>query len=539
MSVKGYVSIILHAHLPFVRHPEHVFALEEDWLYEAITETYIPILRTLNVLAEEGINSGLTISLSPTLIEMLNDPLLQDRYVRHLKKLIELSEKEISRTKDQPQYNELAVMYNERYRSTLRLYKELCNGDIVSAFKSLQDRGLLEIITCAATHAYLPLLAINERAIRAQVKIACDQYRTIFGTEPKGIWPPELGYIDGLEKFYADEGLSYFIADAHGLLFADPTPRHGVYAPIQCHNGLSVFGRDMDTSKEVWSSKTGYPGDPCYRDFYRDIGFDLELDYIRPYVQPNGHRKMTGVKYHKITSGTDEKDIYNYRSALAKASEHANDFVQRRLEQVESLGTSMDRPPLVVSPYDAELFGHWWSEGPDFLEYLFRAMDECEELEIITPSNYLARHTETEISTPSVSSWGRRGYSEMWIDKQNDWLYRHVHKASERMCELADQFPKSGGVALRALNQAVRELLLAQGSDWAFIMTSGTSEHYAQKRAKQHLVRFNHLYEAIIADSINEKYLREIEEKDNLFRNINYRVYAEIGEALSNENTLV
>ncbi len=522
---KGYISLILHAHLPFVRHPEHEYSLEEDWLYEAITETYLPVISLIENLADEGIASGLTLSLSPTLIEMLNDPLLQARYIRHMGKLIELSEKEIDRTDKSPQINELAVMYNRRYRSAMQLYEGRYDGDLVSAFKALQDRGLVEIITCAATHAYLPLLAIDRRAIRAQIKIACDQYRAVFDRDPTGIWPPELGYFEGLEQFYHDEGLRYFIADAHGLLFADPPPKRGVYAPAQCRNGLSVFGREMESSKEVWSSKTGYPGDPCYRDFYRDIGFDRELDYIRPYIQPNGHRKMTGIKYHKITSGDDEKDIYDHPAAMDKAAEHADDFVRRRLAQVD--GLDMDRVPLIVSPFDAELFGHWWSEGPEFLNYLIRAVDECDELELITPLNYLDRHPDNETAEPSASSWGRRGYSEMWIDEKNDWLHRHVHKASERMAELADRYPVAGGTLLRALNQAARELLLAQSSDWAFIMTSGASSHYAQKRAKQHIHRFHQLYEEIIADSVNETYLREIEDRDNLFKNMDYRVYAE------------
>ncbi|MDD5129277.1 MAG: DUF1957 domain-containing protein, partial [Candidatus Omnitrophica bacterium] len=190
------------------------------------------------------------------------------------------------------------------------------------------------------------------------------------------------------------------------------------------------------------------------------------------------------------------------------------------------LNDLMGKPPIIVSPYDAELFGHWWYEGPMWLDFLFRKV-ACDQNEIrmITPSEYLEESPRNQVITPSFSSWGYKGYSEMWLQGTNDWIYRHLHVASERMSELARSYPGAQGLLRRALNQSLRELLLAQSSDWAFILGTGTHTSYAVRRTKDHLLRFNRIYEDIKSNSINENWLSDIEYKDNLFPNIDYQVH--------------
>jgi len=139
---------------------------------------------------------------------------------------------------------------------------------------------------------------------------------------------------------------------------------------------VAAFGRDPDSSKQVWSADEGYPGDFWYRDFYRDIGFDLDYDYVRPYLPPTGQRIHTGLKYHRITGKTDQKEPYDPERARSRVQEHADHFVETRLGQVAWLARQMERPPIVVCPYDAELFGHWWFEGPWWLEMVFRRLAE-------------------------------------------------------------------------------------------------------------------------------------------------------------------
>ncbi len=527
---KGYLTIVLHAHLPFVRHPEYNDFLEEDWLFEAISETYIPLINVFDSLVADGVDFRITMSLTPTLIAMLTDPFLQERYLRHIARLIELSEKEVDRTRWQPQFHELARMYRERFNNCKYVFETKYGGNLVRAFKKFQDMGKLEIITCAATHGFLPLMELNPNAVRAQIAIAAQNYEKHLGRPPRGIWLPECGYYPGLEEILKQHGIKFFFTDSHGILYGSPRPKYGVFAPIYCPNGVAAFGRDLESSKQVWSAQEGYPGDYCYRDFYRDIGFDLDYDYIRPYLHGDGTRTNLGMKYYQITGPTEHKEPYIRARAVGKAAEHAGNFMFNREKQAEYLFSIMDRKPIIVSPYDAELFGHWWFEGPEWLDFLFRKLHfDQNNVRPITPMEYLDEHPKNQKATPSLSSWGYKGYAEVWLEGSNDWVYRHLHKASQRMVELARNNNPGNftdGLALRALNQAARELLLAQSSDWAFIMKTGTMVQYAVKRTKDHVNSFNALYGMINDKKIDRKFLEDLEGRDNIFPELDYKVYA-------------
>jgi 1,4-alpha-glucan branching enzyme len=291
---------------------------------------------------------------------------------------------------------------------------------------------------------------------------------------------------------------------------------------------VAAFARDVDSSRQVWSAKEGYPGDPHYRDFYRDIGFDLPMDYIGPYVHPEGHRLYTGVKYHAITHDRlHDKWVYDPDIARARAGEHAMHFRLERQKQAEGLFPQMDRPPIIVAPFDAELYGHWWYEGPIFLNDLFRQIHYNQDvIETLTPGDYLERHPTNQVATPSASSWGAKGYNEYWLNESNSWIYRHLHAAGERMVELAHRYPDADGLERRALNQAARELMLAQSSDWAFIMKTGTHVSYAERRTNEHILNFTRLYEDLGKGQVDEAALAQMEARNNIFPNVDYRIYA-------------
>ncbi len=523
---KGFLSIVLHAHLPFVRHPEHEYFLEETWLYEAISETYIPLIHMMEGLERDRIPWRLTMSLTPSLMSMLRDPLLQDRYIRHVDKLIDLANKEIERTRFMPQFHETALHYFWEFTRAKDTFNNRYHRDITQAFRWFQDQGHLEIITCSATHGFLPLISRTESAVRGQIETAARLYEDVLGRRPIGIWLPECGYYPGVDKFLKEQGIRYFLTDTHGILHASPRPKYGVFAPIFCPTGVAAFGRDVESSKQVWSAVEGYPGDYDYREFYRDVGFDLDYDYIRPYISPDGIRVNTGIKYYRITGNTDDKEPYVRAWAIEKAASHAANFMFNREKQVEHLHGFMGRKPLIVAPYDAELYGHWWYEGPDFLNFFIRktAFDQ-DVFRLIAPSDYFREYPVNQISTPSFSSWGWKGYSETWLSGSNDWIYRHIHKATLRMSELAGRFRGQNGAVGRALKQAARELYLAQSSDWAFIMHTGTMVPYAIKRTKDHLVNFTRLYDDLTNNRLDEGFLRELEHKNNIFPNVDYHMF--------------
>lgn len=527
MEEKGFLTLVLHAHLPFVRHPEHEYFLEENWLYQAITETYVPLIHMFEGLQRDGIHFRITMSLTPPLISMLKDPLLQDRYIRHIDKLIELANKEVDRTRFLPEYHGTALHYYWQFTQTRETFYRY-GRDLTEAFKKFQDAGVLEIITCGATHGFLPLVNRTSGAVRAQIQTAARQYEETFGRGPAGIWMPECGYYPGADRFLKEAGIRYFLTDTHGLLHATPRPKYGVFAPVYCPSGVAAFARDVESSKQVWSAVEGYPGDHDYREYYRDIGFDLDFDYVKPYISPDGLRVSTGIKYHRITGASDHKEPYSRERAVAKAAEHAGNFLFNREKQAEYLQSFLGRKPVIVAPYDAELYGHWWYEGPEFLNFLIRkAACDQKTIRLATPSDYLREYPVNQVCTPSFSSWGWKGYAETWLSNANHWIYRHLHKASLRMGELAGRFRHSEGLTKRALNQAARELLLAQSSDWAFIMHTGTMVPYAEKRTRDHLLNFTRIYEDVLQNRIDEGWLSGIESRNNIFPRIDYRVYCE------------
>ena len=558
MQKKGYVSFVLHAHLPFIHHPESNDYLEESWLYEAISETYIPLLRNFKKLVDEGVNFRITMSMTPPLLSMLDNKLLQQKYINYLENLIELSEKEIKRTTFNEKMNNLSKYYYDRYSDDLRLFRDEFKCDLISQFKYFQDIGVLEIITCGATHGYFPILYVNEKTVRAQIAVGVQTYERYFGKKPRGIWLPECGYVPEADKYLREFGVDYAIVESHGVLYANPTPVYGTLAPIVSPQGFTVFGRDMESSRQVWSSINGYPGDYNYRDFYRDIGYEADYDYIKPYIAHNGVRVHTGIKYHRITGDTDNKDIYDIQWAKDSAERQAGHFLNSRTEQIENASHYMNKPPIVLCPYDAELYGHWWYEGPYWLYILFKKIyyDEC-NFELITPSEYMDKYPEIQQCQPCRSSWGANGYSEVWLNPSNDYAHKHLHTAGDRMCELAYKFRDSYDILndldkqiqelkkekkpitsitssskyrntklqVRALNQAARELLLAQSSDWLFIITNNTMVDYAHRRIKDHIGRFTRLYNELNSGKIDRKFLSEIEEKDCVFPDIDYRIY--------------
>jgi len=525
---EGLLALVLHAHLPFVRHPEHEKFLEESWFFEALSETYLPLLRVFRSLEQDGIGLRLTISLSPTLTSMLKDELLCERYVRHLDKLLSLSDRELLRVSEDEATLKVVEMYRELCLKNQEDFVDYFDRDILRGFSHFEKSGNLELITTTATHSFLPMYRERPLMIRYQILVALENHESLFGQMPTGLWLPECGFYPGLEELLEPYNIKYFFSATHGVIHADEKPFYGVYAPLETPNGISVFARDRAASDAIWSDQKGFPCHPDYREFYRDVGFDLPEDYIAAFTIDKGIRVNTGFKYHAITGNTDRKKIYDPRKGSKRARIDALSFLRNRIIQCETISKYMDRPPLVVAAFNAELFGHWWFEGPQFLDELFRAFDSTDQrIEPVTPTDYLKELPHAQIGKPAFSSWGDRGYGQVWLNSSNDWIYRHIHKTIDRMSELVERFPNESGLRRRTLNQAARELLLSQASDWPSIIKSGTVVPYAESRVRSHINNFNRIYEDLHKNTLSAEWLTKIEKQNNLFRDIDYRAFAE------------
>ena len=528
VTKSGLLALVLHAHLPYVRHPEHPRHLEEHWLFEAITECYLPLLAVLRDAAERRTAFRLTVSLSPTLLSMLRDPMLQERYLDYLARLIRLCRREFSRLARDRGMRALADDHLQRLIHLRDFFRDGLGGDLIAAWTELQDAGLVELMTSAATHGYLPLLRANPAGVRAQLRVGREGFRELTGRDADGVWLPECGYYPGLEQEIAAAGFRYTVLDAHGIQQGWPPPQMGVYAPLDA-GGVAVFGRDPDSAQEVWSRESGYPGHPFYREYHRDLGLEAEPGHLADFLPPGVKVAPTGIKYFRVTGGDGPKDLYEPAVALQQAVRDASRFVSRRLQLLSRVPIG-SCPPVITAAYDAELLGHWWYEGPAFLAALSREIDASSGLAAITLGAYLKRYGTAGDCRPAPSSWGERGYNAAWLRPETGWVHLWLHQASVELGELIGDLgqgaPTNKDLGGRLLRQAARSLLLAQSSDWTFHMGRGGGADYSETRLRDQIARFSFLTDALRKGVVPRDRLATLEQMDNLFPDLDLGHFA-------------
>ncbi|MBA2849453.1 DUF1957 domain-containing protein [Thermosulfuriphilus ammonigenes] len=459
----GLLILHLHAHLPYIRRRIvygqagywQPMGYPEEWFHEALVDTYIPLIDRLESLVAEGVDFKLSMDISPALSNMMRCPLLQEEFLRYIEGLINLARAEIERTlREEPHYTHAAWVHLERFEKAREIFLRW-EGDLTRAFRSLQDRGYLEISTCAATHAFLPFYLSHKEAIYAQVETAIRDYEETFGRLPVGIWLPECAYHPGIEEILDHFGLRYFFSETHTVLLADSPVEFGYHAPVYIRgSNVAVFPRDPETGKQVWSGEEGYPGDPDYLEF---------------------HIKGGPLRYNRVTDRrSQQKEPYNRDWALAKAASHAQHFMEGRNFRFEYVHGWFWKKPLTVATYDAELFGHHWFEGPDFLYFLLKKIYHNQnQTELITPADYLARYPTNQDVFPATSSWGDKGTFDKWMYGSVSWMYRHIHQAIAAAREMAEAPEVDDEYSRRLLAQASREVLWAMNSDLAFVISNG------------------------------------------------------------------
>lgn len=510
---KSALALVLHAHLPYVRSSE-ADSLEEDWFFQALVECYLPLLEVLErARADPAQSLAVTIGLSPTLLSLLSNPELQGRFPVWLRRRRDLLDSPAIPAVYRSAANHLAECFDHRLRTWMR-----SGGDLISRFSALQRCSTVDLLTCGATHGYLPLLREYPEVVRAQLRTAVREHQRLIGEAPLGIWLPECAYYEGLDHLMRDAGLRYAVLDAHGLLHGYPRPRYGVHAPICSRAGVAFFGRNIDATLPIWSAQHGYPGDPCYREFHKDFGRSLAVGDLERLGF--NHSKPLGIKLHRVgdlAGKLDHKEPYDPAAAMNRVSEHARHYLQGRRQQFDCLDnvvTMVD--PLLVVPFDAELFGHWWFEGPEFLAEILR-LGVTQGFSFTSLRQVLASEPSLQLCEPCPSSWGQGGYHSYWLDRSNSWVIPEWSKAGEAMVNRC-----SCGVSTRKdlflLRQAARELLLAQSSDWSFILQAGTTTELACERINLHLSRFWRLMQVIDRVSpLDEDWLQNMCNEDQLF----------------------
>lgn len=568
----GSLMLVLHSHLPYVlchgRTPHGT-----DWLSEAATECYVPLLDALYDLVEEGVSPKITVGITPVLAEMLSDSIFVYEFTSYIQDKTLAAERDTDkfRASGDERMACLAEFWRERYEKILRNFRVRYDKSITGAFKRLQDEGHIEIITSAATHGYSPLLC-QDTSVQAQIKEGVQVYRRHFGADPRGFWLPECAYRPryswarpvnyegayvspylrkGVEEFLGENGLKYFMVESHllrggsiesagGGVYADRFPPlkklwsqftrqnlpeerdRSVYQAYyiagkgEDADPVAVFARDPKTGFQVWSASTGYPGDEWY------------LEFHRKHV-PGGH------KYYRVSgAGVDlgDKLPYDPEHARERVDSHAHHFVQLVKDVLREESARINSPAVICSPFDTELFGHWWFEGVDWLKGVLKRIASDPEINLATGSEALEKHaSSTAISLPE-GSWGEGGFHWVWLNKDTEWTWKLVYRAEDRMQKLA-AIQTDDPLLSRLIKQAARELLLLQSSDWQFNITTSTSTDYAELRLRWHFGSFKKLADMADRVAAGEKLnvdeidtLAYCEERDNLFQDIDPKWFA-------------
>jgi 1,4-alpha-glucan branching enzyme len=565
----GFLTFTLHAHLPYVvNHGTWPHGME--WLHEAAAETYLPLLRVLSRLEQDGIGLHCNLNLSPILLEQLSHPVFIAEFPKYVtRKIVSAREDEAFFTQSgEAHYAETARFWLKFFEQALADFEAL-GGSIIEGFKHFHQAGLIEIITCGATHGYLPLLGTDE-SVRAQVRTAVETHIKHIGEHPKGIWVPECGYRPagfwsypvpnadgsptppgfdriGVEQALSESTLDYFFVDTHLVEDSQriPSPylllngevvedaerleqRHPddrslyhpyfVDGPYDKRYAATIFPRDPRTGIQVWSGDNGYPGDGNYVDFHKKRW-------------PGGHRywRVTGAR---VDMG--DKAPYYPHEAAERVKGHASHFVHLVHQALKS-SFDDDVPPILCSPFDAELFGHWWFEGPLWLEAVARTLHDypC-GVELISCSNYLAQYPRAGFIAMHEGSWGAEGTNQVWMNPETSWTYTHIYPAelyTRDVCT-AGRWRESE-LGTRIVKQLCRELLLLESSDWQFLITTGAARDYAELRFLTHNDQFLELkgvWQAYEKDGeLNEHQsgrLQAIELRDGIFADINPEFWA-------------
>jgi 1,4-alpha-glucan branching enzyme len=533
MEKKPVISLVLSAHLPFVRcfdekshhsqTPQALPSYEERWFFEAMSETYIPLLEVFSRLERDHVPFHLGMVFSPVLCHLMSDESLLKKYLAYTEKQIEFGEQELRRTVENPEQYELAKIYYDMAVERRIAFIERYEGNLLKAFDFYQRKGKVEVLTTAASHAFLPLLSGCPESVFAQIEVALASHRAYFSKVSQGFWLPELGWNAELEKYLQSYNFGYTIIESHGLVFGDPAALRGTFYPAKTPSGVFLLGRDFYAAVSLSRIKTS----PLYRDNDRDAGYELPLEAISSFLGRNNVRTQTGYKYWNSESEGGRRQIYNPLRAAEQAAKDAERFLDERLSRLETAVSIMEENPVSLCAFKADSFGRHWYEGPQFIEALFRKGADRKDVQFMSPGEYLYKQNSGRFQTvePELSSSGVNGYSEMWLDASNDWMYRHLVRAQERMTEIAERFTDDTGLKERALNQAAREILLAQASDWPRMLYNQEDTGYAREKIEGSLRNFTTIYEALGSNYISTEWLTNLERKNNIFPNINYRVF--------------
>lgn len=528
MAKKNLVFII-EAHQGYLRKSEtncsdENFREQNDILFSAISNTYIPLLDMLERLKKDSLNFKIGLVISAPLCTLLEDPQVQLEYIEHLDSQIQLGEKEILRLKDDP----LLVQAKEclsRITQTKTDFTETYGQNLLAAFKKFSDEGYIELIPTAATYAFLPHYADLTEALNAQVETGIFAQRHFFSEGGEGFWLPYMGWSKGIEKILRSYGVNYSIVDTRGILFSEKCPETGIFAPVRTENSLVLFARDPETTEEICGNE-GFCNKEQYLCVQNDIGFELSGDELADFKGSNGARIQTGFKYFANGCDEDDRPAYDRDEALRQAKSDAKEFYESKLTKLTEAETLMNgEDPVLVCTIPAEILGQTWFEGIEWFEEVIRLVCENNVIELEQCRNLI----ENQFSLPKIEPYpcaaNGLGYGEDLSDNSNSWMLRHVRKASERMIDLADRFPSESSLKARLLSLGAKEVLLAQSGEWPMMIHESKIPDYTDMLFRNKISSFTKVFDSLASNTVKTDWLTSEEKNTKIFPWMNYRIF--------------
>ncbi|MGI5065145.1 glycoside hydrolase family 57 protein [Treponema putidum] len=521
--MKDYnLLFILDAHLPYVRNESEQGLVEEDWLFNALSYLYLPILKMCSNLMRENVPFKIGAVFEPTLCDMLADKVLQDRYRLNIQSKIEFAKKELERFAECAETKKL-IQYNLKHFSDNKRIFEDCGGNVLKQFDYLARKGYVELLATTATNTFLPFFLNMPEAIAAQIEMGQINYRKHFSTVSSGFWLPSMAYFEGLDDIIRSYGYDYTVVSSKAFLLSDKIPPAGVFSAASSKNGLKFLACDLCACGYIYDETDSIPQNKIYIDVENDVGFKLSEEYLASVFDASKGRRAIGFRYW-----SKEEDVpYDIHKAHAQIYSDAEAYVNSRVESLRAVKeTKVCESPFSLLTISSDFFGKKWCEGIIWLEHIFRLINDNSEVKSILPSTAANLSKQLYTVRPFFSSFLQSGYADELLTKKNDWMYRYIVKITERMIELVEMFPADGSLKERVLNAAAREVLLLQSMYWPLYANNPQLKDFAERRFVEHVNSFTAAYEALGADSPDAKWLSERENKYPLFKDINYRIFS-------------
>lgn len=520
---KHYSAIVLNAHSPYLKNASSKPAPEEYWLFAQILESYLPLLETFENLRGDGIRQPVVFSLSPTLLELLADSELQERFLRYTDSKLKLIEKESARCMFEHDISVLLEHYRRETEHWRRKYRDVYRCNLIKAFADLHEAGVLNLITTCATSAVLPMLCAEPELCRIQIETGLDTFQKYFGFRPRDFWLPECAFMPGLELLLNKAGLKGVHVSVSSAVGALPYLGGSTCYPFKDEADLVFFPNDMNASVEVWSGQNGYYTDFPYRSGNRDLSDDmpeLDLSLFAPFAS---ERPATGLKYHS-NGLADGSDFYRLQNARELAEAHAQAFINARKFQFAQIPPS-DCPPLITLSVNAEFFGLNWYEGCQWLERVVRLIDADPELQLTVPEAFADKYGHKFArALPNAGSWLDGGFMSRWINYSNDWIFRNLGLAHKCFKKMAGA-PRQSEEMRQSINQALRFLLNVQAEDWPLMLSIGQHTNYARKAVRNGLLAFYKLYEDFLNKKVDCRSLRSLQNRLGIFADLDYQKF--------------